>query len=307
MHRFAVVVMFCLACATSVHAQEGPTSDGCDTPDGAFVDARATLLDRERSDDERARAYDLVERCASAGHGTAAAALGALYRLGEHHPARWVERDLDAARRWYRACMAAQHCPLSVLAALAELAIEHGDGREAMAYAQVYAISRRRATEAGDDGDLENLDYEADLLMRAYRLNKGIDDATIQGWIDALASAEREALARMQRRPSAQPGTRSCVPGTTHHYRRARAPRRRNADYAQSGIAFYQVVVDRDGGRARSVAAIDVLPDAGVLKLLDPIAHRLDFEPLAPGCGDRAHLIVPISFDARRYGIERDD
>jgi len=228
-------------------------------------------------------------------HGRAAYLLGALFRLGEAHPAALVERDAESARSWFGRCVAIADCPMEVFAALAELELAEGRTHEALVYTHIY-LNLNRLGGAGDPSY-----YDMMLLERVLAQHGRVDEARLQAGIDAYVDAHGDDLQRILERMAELPGT-ACDGALTIAYaydggRPRTRPARRQT---QVGVhAWYLAPITLEPAYPDKVLLFDALPDAAQARGLERNVRTLRVKAnRAPPVGARWWTIIPVTVEA---------
>lgn len=229
-------------------------------------------------------------------HGRAAYLLGALFRLGEAHPAALVERDAESARSWFGRCVAIEDCPMEVFAALAELELAEGRTHEALVYTHIY-LNLNRLGGTGNPGY-----YDVMLLERVLAAHGRVDEVRLQAGIDAYVDAHGADLQRILGAMAKPPGT-ACDGALTfaYDYDGGRPPTQRQArGRNQAGVyAWYLAPVNQEPTYPDKALLFDALPDAAQARGLERNVRTLRVKAnRAPPVGARWWTIIPVKVEA---------
>ena len=233
----------------------------------------AVLLDRSADDVERAEHLSRLEAWAARGDRDSRYLLGTLYRLGDDHPSRLLERDLDkAAALLGHAALAGS---LPAMAGLAETELAADRPLAGMMWAQAFVNFTERYGMENPDSSRA---YEAWLIHRLSEDMKRMHDApdeqevreTFNGFLQTHGVRIVEALERNAPReePSqefAEPPQHRLRPvgssgglmmGNNMSWRMDKRPR-------EPGFAHYLIGVRADG-KVEDVLVIDSAPEGRI-------------------------------------------
>jgi len=233
--------------------------------------------------------------------------LGAMYRLGDTHPAKLLaDKDVDMARRLL--AHAALDGNLTALAASAELELSAGDAMAAMVWAQLYAHYAHRLYPQ------RYRTYQADLINRAYeKLPSGSGTSAeieelVAGFVATYGERIEKGLETEYQLPPS--GNGDCtpiyarfpthlasdrpVPMRGHRGVRGLGARVRGPSY-QTGLALYWVRVAPTGEVAEAFV-VDSLPTADFSSLMMPTVKALKFNAVAEDAPMR-DVLLPMSLN----------
>jgi hypothetical protein len=262
-------------------------------------------LDGSLSGDERAEELAWLVATAEGGDGTALHILGALYRLGRHHPARLLEQDDFKAERYLTDAARLGH--LHAMAGLAELGLAQRNARNAMSWALLHAhytkVKWQMPTTAQRPRPARNHAYAASLMLRSHRLLA--DDETLRAQVNADAAAFVSRYDAPVRAGMAVAGTLidgsaagpSQLPPSAAYATSRHSPR-------EPAVAIFLIGVDPRGRTDRYVV-VDSLPDAQVARALRRQVKRLQFRA-DPSAEPLRWTFAPFEYDTRTMGLVGD-
>lgn len=245
-----------------------------DVPDTTIVD----LFDPATPQPRRLRALDTYQRLAAdskcPGNGYQ---LGLLYRHGPDLPGNLLPRDVQRARQLI--LPHAEEGYLFGYADLAEMAMQQGQAREAMQWAQVYlSLMKRHGAKLDAEAGFDRRGYNVDLLIRAQRawqkqrpaLPKALILQDLRAYLEPREAGIVQAL--QERQQSQQTENQDDL-----SIRRRRSC---SADLGRipGGYAMYLLEVRPDGSVAR-VAIENFAPRPEVAAGLLHCARTFEFEP----------------------------
>lgn len=311
--RIMFIIVLGAVWALPVHGSE--KNDAQQTP----PDVLETLLDRTAAKPARDLAMQQLVANAQSGDGYSAFYLGALYRHGMDHPARWVERDVETARYWLERCVESSRCPLIALASLAELELAAGNDKPAMQWAQAWVVLDRelenrtrgpRPHQNTADAPYRNTAYQAYLIGRCYKAMPKVKDPDGLGrsWFDELRKTRGVQLDRMlfaQSEEDASPsawGSAKVEISAENQREKILAPNSPVPVAPSLGLFLYRA--NPAGGRAEAVSMIEGLPTPASARGLDAPARSLRIKPYAlPEDGKRIYGLLPISYNDGQYSL----
>lgn len=263
-------------------------------PDGDLARRRATLQDWQEQGG-RADAFKKLQ-------------MGAHFRLGNSHPARLVDADIEKARKLL--ADAALGGQLVAMASSAELELEHGDPMAAMVWGQLYAHYMQR------ENPSRTRTYQADLILRAYQsLPRGEAtdreiDSLVLDFLDKHGARIDKALAHEDTDADAAKktcrwanevyptrleleGNRVPLAGGAYTTRRHRLH--------DPGMAFFWLEITPSGEVKRAMI-VETLPGPEAGRGLMRSVMKLRFNPVAEDAPLRMALL-PMTFDDRSVRI----
>lgn len=187
--RFAMALLFVAMMLPPLPASAGSETEasGAETV-GAPLELDV-ILDARLSRERRAGALARLEAAARGGDGDAQYVLGALYRLGERHPARLVEFDPDKADLYLG--NAAIRGQVTAMAGLAELHLRQGNGHEAIVWAYLFIHYDDVRSSMARDKRQGNRGYAASLIRRCRERFDENEELARQVTIEVAAFIER--------------------------------------------------------------------------------------------------------------------
>lgn len=227
----------------------------------------------------RVHALAGLRLAAEDGDGYAQYVLGALYRLGNRHPARLVERDDEKASQYLGNAATSGH--LEAMAGMAELRLRQRQPREAMVWTQLLIHYQGVHAEMEGHSTTSNRAYEANLLKRCIDKLRPDDalyrevEAGMALFVERYDQAVRRGLQRWEgpsRELSRRDGRR-LVQETPRH---APRPVRTTAP----GRAQYLIAVD-PRGRVERYFIVGSLPDQRMALVMQQAVDELRFNAIA--------------------------
>lgn len=222
--------------------------------------------------------------------------LGVLYRLGAHHPAALVERDIQKARSHLSTAALDGHVP--AMASLAELELAAGQGRFAMIWAQAYIRYGQQEQPKRGQG------YQAGLLRRIYRTLPE-DPATLEELRQAMARFLTLYDERIQAglAESAEPDSKQCRAihdvWPTHLASNRRttplATTRESQKLHAPGMALFKLDVN-PAGEVVAAHVVESLPTPQAARGLRATVEGLRFNEVDPAAPIRT-VLMPMGYD----------
>lgn len=302
--RFHACLLSLALAIGSVHAADTATPSTAASAASDYDPAvHAALLDPDSSPDARAAALKTTFETADAGNAIAAFQLAALFRSGPAHPAAATDRDPDTARFWLERCLSLAGCPRAVFATMAELLLEQGQPRDAMAWAQAAALAEREVLAELDarglsDGKGASQSYHGALLKRVFLSlpRTQADEAAVREDFTAWLAQLEPTL---QRIVAAEVDAHAAP--ETALLRGVKAPQR-IAVPAVASQALFLTRMSQGATRADLALMIDGLPTPRDARILRKAAIGVRFDPLElPDGNSLLYIISPIGLDDGRF------
>jgi hypothetical protein len=288
--------------ATQVATTTTPPSDP--PPNETFAEDvpdvdRTILLDPGANRRARQDQLALLERHAAHGDGFGNYLLGTLYRLGDEHPTKLVERDPDRAETHLR--KAALAGEVWAMAGLAELLLVEGELRAALLWAHAAKHYRSVYEQlAGWPNDPRQV-YAADLVQRCRAALEDVGDLSpIQSELDAFVSQNDSAiragimgnLEAVTEEAQAEPQNSLVRQPPSPKYGTHVVP------LSEPGWALYRIGVDREG-KVRHVHLIDFAPHPRFGRRFRGTARSEQFNR-SPDADPLRWALLPIELSPRR-------